>query len=277
MKTFLVLYIPVIHGGYLKLFEKYAGQVDGLMVLGETLVDECKFLEREIRALDPLTAGKIIAAMGLFKKVEILESWAVGLLELEGSAFITSTENITRRFAEKYLGRNEVSYDSSFLRWDEGHVASRTDVKHDRESDSRFDKEIMLRAIKEGKKSPDWWRQVGAVVVTKIGTELRAYNKDPISEYRPYAFGNIRDFVKAGEISEATPAIHAEQVLIAEAAREGLSLKGARIYVSVFPCPTCSNLIAESGIEKCFFASGNAYLDVESILKARGVELVFVR
>ena len=275
MKTFLVLYIPVIHRGYLKLFEKYSGQVDGLMVLGETLVEECKFLEREIRALDPLTAGRIIAAMGLFKKVEVLEEHAVKLLE--DSEIITSSEGITSRFAEKYLAASQVSYDSSFLRWDESHVTSRTDVKCDRESDFLFDKEMMRRAIKEGKKSPDWWRQVGAVAVTKNGTELKAYNKDPISEYRPYAFGNIRDFVKAGENSEATTTIHAEQAIIAEAAREGFSLKGAEIYVSVFPCPTCSNLIAESGIEKCFFASGNAYADAEDTLKARGVELIFVK
>ncbi|KKT57905.1 MAG: hypothetical protein UW81_C0004G0079 [Candidatus Giovannonibacteria bacterium GW2011_GWC2_44_9] len=275
MKTFLVLYIPVIHEGYLKLFEKYSKEVEGLFILGESLVEEHKYLEREIRAIkNPLVAKKMVEAIGCFQKVEILESSSVGILE--SCRVITAQEGITKRFADKYLSDNEVSYDSSFLRWDESYVISRTDIKYDRESDFLFDKEMMWRAIKEGKKSPDWWRQVGAVVVTKNGKEIKAYNKDPISEYRPYAFGNIRDFVKAGEKSEATPTIHAEQTLIAEAAREGFSLRGAKIYVSVFPCPTCSNLIAESGIEKCYFASGNAYADSEDTLKARGIELIFV-
>ena len=270
MKTLLVLYIPVIHQGYIKLFEKYSRQVDGLMVLGETLVEECKFLEREIRALDPLTMRRIIASMGFFKKVEILEDYAVKLLE--GSEVITSRECITRRFAEKYLTASRVRYDSSFLRWDESHIVSRTDIKYDRKSADPFDREIVRQATEEGEKSPDWWRQVGAVAVKNGIVIGKAHNKDPISEYRPYAFGNIRDFVEAGQHSEITPTIHAEQVLAAKG-----GIKEADIYVSVFPCITCSGILAEAGIKRCFFASGNAYLDVENILKARGIELIFVK
>jgi dCMP deaminase len=275
IRKVLVLYIPVLHQGYLQLFEKYSQEVEGLYILGESLVEECKYLEREIRAIAPSMALRIVEAAGYFRKVEILESCSLEVLE--GCSVITANEGITRRFAEKYLDCNKVSYDSSFLRWDESHVISRTDTRYDRESQFLFDKEMMRLAIDEGKKSPDWWRQVGAVVVTKDGTMRKAHNKDPVSEYRLYTFGNIRDFVKAGEKNEATPTIHAEQVLIAKAASGEFSLKGAHIYVSTFPCPTCANLIAESGIEKCFFAFGTAYLDSEATLKARGVEVVLVK
>lgn len=270
MKTFLVLYIPVIHRGYLNLFERYSAKVDCLSILGDDLVDECKYLVREIRAIDPATAKKFVEACGYFKNVEILHASATQ--QLAGCNIITSDESITRRFVEKYLPGNNVHYDTTFLRWDERSIVSRTDIKYDRESTDPFDQKMMREAIEEGKKSPDWWRQVGAVAVKNGVVIGKAYNKDPISEYRPYAFGNIRDFVEAGKHSEITPTIHAEQVLTAKG-----GIKEADIYVSVFPCITCSGILAEAGIKKCFFASGNAYLDVENILKARGIELIFVK
>lgn len=269
MKTFLVLYLPVIHQGYINLFEKYSKKVEGLLILGESLVEECKFLEREIRAINPLTAKRIVEATGFFQKVEVLESSSVGMLA--GCRTITAQEGITRRFAEKYMAANQVVFDSSFLRWDEASVVSRTDIKYDRESKNQFDIQMMRLAEDESKKSPDWWRQVGAVAVRNGEMIATAFNKDPVSEYRPYALGNIRDFVQAGQKSELTPTVHAEKVL---AARN--ILRGADIYVTVFPCVDCAGVLAEAGIKRCFFASGSAYLGVENILKANGVELIFV-
>jgi len=269
VKTFLVLYLPVIHRGYLNLFERHSKEVDGLLVLGESLVEECKFLEREIRAVNPLTAQKLAEATGFFQKVEVLESSSVEMLA--GCRIITAQEGITRRFAEKYLKANQVVFDSSFLRWDETSVVSRADIKYDRESKDPFDLKMMRLAEDESRKSPDWWRQVGAVAVKNKKVIAAAFNKDPVSEYRSYALGNIRDFIKAGEKSELTPTVHAEKVLAAR-----YFLRGANIYVTVFPCVDCAGVLAEAGIRRCFFASGSAYLGVESILKANGVELIFV-
>lgn len=269
MKTFLVLYLPVIHQGYLNLFEKYSKKVEGLLILGETLVEECKFLEREIRAISPLTAKRIVEAMGFFREVEILESRSLKILE--GSKVITAQEGITRRFAEKHLTANQVVFDSSFLRWDETSVVSRADIKYDRESKNQFDLQMMRLAKDESRKSSDWWRQVGAVAVRNGSVIATAFNKDPVSEYRSYAFGNIRDFVKAGQKSELTPTVHAEKVI---AARN--ILRGADIYVTVFPCVDCAGVLAEAGIKRCFFASGSAYLGAENILRANGTELIFV-
>lgn len=269
MKTFLVLYLPVIHQGYLNLFEKYSKEADGLLILGESLVEECKFLEREIRAISPAMAKKIAEAIGLFKKVEILERPSVEILK--GCGVITAQEGITRRFAEKYLTANQVVFDSSFLRWDETSIVSRTDTKYDRESKNPFDVQMMRLAEKESRKSPDWWRQVGAAAVRNGNVIATAFNKDPVSEYRSYALGNIRDFVRAGQKSELTPTVHAEKVL---AARN--NLRGADIYVTVFPCVDCAGVLAEADIKRCFFASGNAYLGAERILQANGVELIFV-
>jgi dCMP deaminase len=70
--------------------------------------------------------------------------------------------------------------------------------------------------------------------------------------------------------------MHAEAAIVARAARDGLSLRGAEIYVSTFPCPACARLIAGAGFTKCYFAGPYAVLDGDEILRAAGVELIWV-
>ena len=43
---------------------------------------------------------------------------------------------------------------------------------------------------------------------------------------------------------------HAERNAIYHAARHGISLKGCRIYVTLFPCADCARAIIQSGIKK---------------------------
>ncbi|MEN9558067.1 MAG: hypothetical protein RL141_436, partial [Candidatus Parcubacteria bacterium] len=70
--------------------------------------------------------------------------------------------------------------------------------------------------------------------------------------------------------------VHAEQALITEAARAGIALEGTDLYVTVFPCAMCAKQVAYAGIKRCFYASGHASLDGEAVMKAEGVELVYV-
>lgn len=42
--------------------------------------------------------------------------------------------------------------------------------------------------------------------------------------------------------------VHAEQNAIGDAARRGVSVEGARIYVTHFPCITCAKILATAGI-----------------------------
>jgi len=64
--------------------------------------------------------------------------------------------------------------------------------------------------------------------------------------------------------------------LIGRAARSGTALDGADLYVSTFPCPGCARLVAEAGFRRCFFAGPYAVLDGDDVLRAAGVELIWV-
>ncbi len=71
-------------------------------------------------------------------------------------------------------------------------------------------------------------------------------------------------------------ALHAEAGLVAQAAKEGMSLKGVDVYSEAFPCPPCAKQLAYAGIKRLFYRVGYKVLDGESILRSQGVEIVFV-
>ena len=84
-------------------------------------------------------------------------------------------------------------------------------------------------------------------------------------------------FFKRGLNIELTTDQHAESVVISEAAKKGIALLGADLYISTFPCPPCAKIVAAAGIKRCYFLSGYSMLDGERILKDSGVEIIQVR
>lgn len=77
-----------------------------------------------------------------------------------------------------------------------------------------------------------------------------------------------------GRQLEHCSAVHAEANLIAQAARKGISLEGATLYVTTFPCSMCARSIAVSGIKKIVYFDNYVYENGREILESAGVELV---
>lgn len=61
--------------------------------------------------------------------------------------------------------------------------------------------------------------------------------------------------------------IHAEQNAIAYAAREGISIKDATIYVTLSPCLDCAKLIVASGIIKVVYGGPNRQEKIDDGIK----------
>ena len=140
-----------------------------------------------------------------------------------------------------------------------------------------FSKIIIARAEKEAEKSSDWWRHVGAVIIKDGKIVSSGHNVHLPSEHTPYVNGDPRNCFHKGDHLELSTAIHIEARLIAEAARDGVALAGAEIYVTTFPCPPCAKMIAYSGIKKIYYKEGYGVLDGESVLKDKGVKIYFVK
>jgi dCMP deaminase len=125
-------------------------------------------------------------------------------------------------------------------------------------------------------RSSDWWRQVGAIAWRDAVVLGAAWNHHGPTEYAPYTDGDPRDGFSRGVRADLSTAIHAEASVVANAARDGISLDGAEIYVTTFPCPACARLIAESGFRRCYFSGAYSVLDGDAVLRAAGVELLWV-
>jgi dCMP deaminase len=94
-------------------------------------------------------------------------------------------------------------------------------------------------------------RKVGCIIVRKNQILCTGYNGPPAGHPHPADLGGCeRDIegIKSGERLELCWCLHAEQNAILQAARNGVSIEGAEIYVTAFPCPICARMIDNSGI-----------------------------
>ena len=277
MKKILIAYIPVLHEGYRKLLDLHK-DVEIVYLWGKDLIAEADYLSKEIRALDPELIKKSLNSWGLPLEIKILNSDNLAEVQNFEGEIILPDDDISHTFVEKYLISKQVSFSPIFLRWDRRNSVRENKVANDQVIVSdEFSKKMLISAEIEASKSSDWWRHVGAVIVKNGEVVLAGHNHHVPSEHTPYINGDPRNCFHKGEYLELSTAIHAEAGLIAEAARRGLSLEGAEIYVTTFPCPPCAKLIAYSGIKKIYYREGYGVLDGEGIMKEKGIEIYFVQ
>jgi len=268
-KKILILHIPVIHKGYLDFFKKIEREVSSVYLIDEKLQEELSEIKRDIASIDSKVIKELLNKMG-FQNVLILSK--KNIRKIKGERIILIQDEISRSLYNKYLKGKKVEWKSVFLRWDKKRVLAEIPARDISSSKKPFDLRMMREVYKESEKSSDWWRQIGAVLVKGGKVVLRSYNIGTPNDNTPYQLGSIRDFFKAGERQELSPTIHAEQVIISEAAKKGIKLLGASLYMTHYPCPLCAKLIAYSGIKKIYFSEGASNLDGKMIMELSGVK-----
>ncbi len=275
MNKIIIAYIPVIHQGYINLFQKYEG-ID-CYVLNREMTYKYRPLEKDIRALEPETIRDFIATLKIFNKVEMADEKWLENMSNEEIEIVMPDEDYMHELREKYYPHKKVIFESIFLRWDKDNAAKKNVINNDHKiSRDEFDSRIICRSQLLAEKSGDWWRQIGAIIVKDKKIVLEGHNHHVPDEQMPYVNGDPRASFSKGVNIELSTAIHGEAYLIARAAEKGISLEGTSIYTSTFPCPPCAKLIAYSGIKKLYYSEGYSMLDGESILKSQGVEIIRV-
>ncbi len=274
--TYLIMYVPVLHEGYRRLFEKY--QDATLYLVGPAHVTgELPRLGRDLRQLGVEDMARAIAALGLVADVQVLEDAHLAALNAAHANVVMPRDEVSDMIAAR-LPHATVRYEQVFLRWDKPVTLAETAiVPHRTVSEAEVDRLFMECAVAEAMKSGDWWRQVGAVAVRDGEVLFTGFNKHHPSEHVVYAMGNPRDNFDAGEHLEISDTMHGEASIVAAAAREGVSLRGASVYVTTFPCINCARLLAEAGVSRVYYRDGYSRLDAEAVLKDHGVELIQVR
>lgn len=274
MKKIIIAYVPVLHEGYRRFFEKHL-DVDALYIFGDTLIKKYDYLAKEIRQLDPELVKKAVESWKLFKKVEVLEE--KDILSLGKVEIVMPDEDVCQSLAKEYFAKEKVIFDTVFLRWDKHKAMEEKPVETDQKiSREKFDKEIIQKLQVEAEKSSDWWRRIASVIIKNGKVVLMAHNEHLPSPHSPYADGDPRNTLHKGVGTDIATAIHSEARLIAEAARQGISLEGASLYVTVFPCSLCAKQVAFSGIKKIYYGGGYQMIDQDKILKGKGIEIIYV-
>jgi len=147
----------------------------------------------------------------------------------------------------------------------------------------------MDTAISQAKESHCKRNQVGAVISLKDGTVIPAHNgtissMDNNCEKECYVCNGIGSSYYdeettcprcdgAGVITNDFT-LHAEANAITYAAKKGMSLNGATIYITMSPCKACSKLIAQSGIKRVVYK--DKYKDVTGLEFLKTVDSVIV-
>jgi len=78
---------------------------------------------------------------------------------------------------------------------------------------------------------------------------------------------------EAKEVMGCKNAIHAEVNALAFAARYGVSVDEASLYVTVAPCSNCSMLLIAAGISEVIYRNGYRNEDGIALLQMAGVEI----
>lgn len=111
-------------------------------------------------------------------------------------------------------------------------------------------------------------KKVGAIIVKDKNIISTGYN------------GSIRGLEHCETIGclmnegHCTRTIHAEANAIIQAAKHGLMIDRAEIYISASPCFNCFKLIANSGIKKIYFMEFYRDERIIEIAKKLNIELI---
>ena len=111
-------------------------------------------------------------------------------------------------------------------------------------------------------------KHVGAVVVRDKSILATGYNGSV------RGLGHCDDEGHLMEDGHCVRTVHAEANAIVQAARNGMRIEGASIYVTASPCWGCFRLIANAGIVRIVF--GEFYRDqkIFEVSQKIGIELV---
>ncbi|MBQ6438499.1 hypothetical protein IJJ12_03925 [bacterium] len=275
-KRAFLLYLPVLHQGHWRLFEKFE-QIDTLFLIDPDILPREFPVHKDIHALSGEQMVQLLSRWGRFEQVAIINhqnkdeirSWQL---------VVPDDEAVLAWLAGENFPVSQMEIEPIFLRWTRKKCEQENIVTPNKNAtfDDKNLTEMMVWAQAVGERSSDWWRRVGAVLQLTSGEVLVAHNQHLPESETPNMVGDVRAQFHRGDHWELTSAIHAEAYVLAKAARAGKSTDRSVLFVTDFPCPNCARLIAAAGVKTVYFARGYSVLDGAEILRGVGVDIMRV-
>lgn len=276
---------PVIHKGYIDFFNKILKKEKKahfyLGFLDKKIIKEMTKFEPDIRKIPVSDSKKIIEKFLLIKRSFVLNktNFSKSIKNINPKKIIILKGDKSETFAKDYLNNDRykkiIQYYDIRLKWQNEKVAEfKKENSRLSKKELKTHQKFMGKALKQAENSKCWWRQVGTVLVKNGKIVLESFNKMMPTDDECYKIGCIRDEIPPGKIPEICSVAHSELIIISTAALEGISLKNTTIYITHFPCPACSKLLALSGIKKLVYSRGSAVFDGERVMKSRGIDII---
>ena len=138
-----------------------------------------------------------------------------------------------------------------------------------------WDEYFMKMAFTVAERTTCKRRGVGAVIVKDKRILATGYNGVPTGISHCGEVGCLREQlgVPSGQKHELCRGLHGEQNAIIQAARYGINIDGASIYITTQPCVVCAKMLINAGIKEIIYA--NPYPDElsMSMLEESGISL----
>ncbi len=114
---------------------------------------------------------------------------------------------------------------------------------------------------------------MGALLVKDKKILATGYNGAPAGSAHCEEAGCIRQRHKipSGERHELCRGLHAEQNAIIQAAYHGVSIKGAELFCTNFPCSICSKMLINAGVRAIYYLEGYPDELAQSMIEEAGI------
>ena len=121
-------------------------------------------------------------------------------------------------------------------------------------------------------------RQIGAVLVMEKRILATGYNGVPSGIRHCSEVGCLRELQKvpSGERHELCRGLHAEMNAFLQAAKYGISIRGAAIYTTHHPCSLCAKMIINAGLTEVVTCQDYPDQLAKDLLREAGVKIRLV-
>ena len=106
-------------------------------------------------------------------------------------------------------------------------------------------------------------KKVGGIAVTPQDVVIYSWNGRPAGDPNDCEVGDVTH----------DEVLHCESNLVAKAAREGISLKGSTVVITLSPCLACAKQMYQSGVVNVIYDEEYRVVDGIDFLKRHGVHI----
>ncbi len=274
------------------LIEKYGTDQNYLLfgVLKNPFIPEMEF--PQFKSLEMKVVSKVIDSIGEIGmgKIRILnhrhEDIQYAILELKPKkvVFINGSSKRAIHLLTEFWKAMEIGaqiiMESPFMDEEEGLRYERK-VKRNKAYKVKIDKfkiytekEMLALAEKTSVRSFDWIFPNGAVLAENGKPVILAHNAVLPFETYSAVYGSQREINKspAGDQNHYDTN-HAEIEIIEQARRKRIGLRGKTLYVTTFPCPTCSRILSRTELSRIVYSLPYPDNYGQNLLTRSGIKL----